>query len=103
MQISTNGADSSPSPKWRRDGKELFYLDRGQLMAVDVAVVNGVIRPGVPHILFRVNVGGWPTDVLENYFDVTNDGQRFLFNMPSDDAATSAFTVLLNWHGLLKR
>lgn len=98
-QISANGGRH---PAWRGDGKELFYLNRGQLMAVDVAMGNGTIKAGVPHALFNVNVGGVPTGLIANYYDVTPDGQRFLFNVPADDSTNSAFTVLLNWPSLLK-
>ena len=34
MQISTEGG--AQSPRWRRDGRELFYLAAGKLIAVEV-------------------------------------------------------------------
>ena len=49
QQVSTDGGGQ---PRWRRDGKELFYrtLDN-RLMAVDIAL-GAKIEPGVPHLLF---------------------------------------------------
>jgi hypothetical protein len=41
-------------PKWRRDGKELFYLAAdGALMSVPVAADGQSFRPGVPETLFQ--------------------------------------------------
>jgi hypothetical protein len=35
-------------------------------------------------------------------WDVARDGQRFLLNVPPDDAAASSITVVLNWTAGLK-
>jgi Tol biopolymer transport system component len=50
-QISTEGGDA---PKWRADGRELYYLaPNGDLMAVDVDGTGDVFTSGAPHTLFR--------------------------------------------------
>ena len=88
-QISTNGGSN---PRWRRDGKELFYLASDQkLMAM---AVNGesTFQPGVPKALFQTR------EVVGRYrYAVTADGQRFLVNTPLEEASTAPITVVLNW------
>ena len=62
------------APRWRHDGKELFFVSRdARMMAVGVDPATGT-TVGVPRDLF-------PTDFRpENNrpYDVTRDGQRFL-------------------------
>jgi eukaryotic-like serine/threonine-protein kinase len=90
-------------PRWRGDGKELFYISPiGQLMSVDVASgASGAA--GRPRILFQTAVfGGGPT--LNNwYWDVTSDGQRFLINTVTGGAEPAAVNVILNWQSGLPR
>ena len=46
-QVSTSGGIS---PHWRRNGKELFFLDpASNMMAVDVDESGSAVRLGVPH------------------------------------------------------
>jgi len=86
-------------PRWRRDGKELFYgTEKGELMAVDVRA-DTAFRMGVPRVLGRAN----SVRLYKNRFPyaVTSDGQRFLVNRL--DAVPSPVTVVLNWTAGLKR
>jgi Tol biopolymer transport system component len=84
-------------PRWRRDGKELFYLapDR-KLMAVDLTGT----RESVPHVLFATQLQAstaWIAGRIE--YDVAADGQRFLLNVPS---GSSPITVVMNWKDLTR-
>jgi Tol biopolymer transport system component len=82
--------DGGSAPRWRGDGKELFYLARnGAVMAVSTDA--GV---GVPTELFR------PPTML-NDWDVSADGQRFLIATPTEQGA-QVLTVVLNWQNGLK-
>lgn len=94
-QISTNGGSW---PRWRKDGKELFYLapDR-TLMAVPLK--NGA-ADGVPTTLFGTQVGSF---TAANRYDVTPDGQRFLVNVPVGAPVTTPLTVVLNWTTAIKK
>lgn len=89
-QISTAGGNQ---PKWRRDGKELFYsaLD-GKMMAVSIRTIPK-FEPGIPQILFQM-----PSS---NAYEVAGNGQRFLLNSILDDSP-SAITITLNWPSLIK-
>lgn len=84
------------APRWRHDGKELFFVSRDAwMMAVSVDPTKGT-PVGAPFQLF-------PTDFRpENNrpYDVTRDGQRFVIPAlrPSDD-----LRVVLNWRTLVPR
>jgi hypothetical protein len=54
-----------------------------------------VIQTGVPKPLFKA-------PALTNW-DVTADGQRFLFAVPVGQKSASPYTVELNWQAALKR
>jgi eukaryotic-like serine/threonine-protein kinase len=103
VRISTNGG---MQPRWRRDGKELFYMspDR-ELMAVNVAV-GPELTFGTPQELFqtRLSVGGTVVYRMLRY-DVTRDGKRFLINTEPDASHVpfNPVTVVLNWTTLLKQ
>ena len=96
-QISTNGG---AQPRWRQDGKELYYLSPdGKMMAVDIKA-DTRIESGIPRMLFDTELNVAPT--LDQYA-VTADGQRFLLLKPAVVSSTSPFTVILNWPALLKK
>lgn len=90
-QISKGGANRS---RWRSDGKELYYWNQDDLMAVPVSTA-GIFEAGNPVKLF--------TRQLNNYsyrqaaYDVTNDGQRFLLNVRTNTADPGRIVVVQNW------
>jgi Tol biopolymer transport system component len=93
-QVSTRGGTQ---PRWRRDGKELFYLALdGRLMAVTVATSNNAIETGAPRELFNTGITGSFLD-RRNQYVVTRDGQRFLVNISAEDENSAPITVVLNW------
>jgi eukaryotic-like serine/threonine-protein kinase len=93
--ISTAGGTE---PRWRGDGKELYYLaPDNTLMAVEISA-NPAFSAGVPKALFQPP--RFPSFVSENHWDVTRDGKRFLFAAQSTQAP---FTVVLNWQAGLKK
>jgi len=99
-QISKDGGIR---PRWRRDGKELFFnsLD-GQLTAVPVAGET-TLEVGTAVPLFRAPLLlGGGTGFRQQY-DVTRDGQRFLLNLITDDTPTATITVVLNGTAGLNR
>ena len=93
-------------PRWRRDGRELFYVelptDRQQaapgfkLVAVPLTGgANGPFVAGTPLPLFSNAV--WPRlpDINEFTYAVSADGQRFLLLSKPD--AQESIHVLTNW------
>ena len=93
-QISTSTSDTS-YPRWRSDGKELFYDRTGQMMVVDITgtVQGGKFKAGTPQGLFP----GLSNLPPHNY-DVTPGGRRFLVVAGANLAAGPApIVVVLNW------
>ena len=76
-QVSREGGTE---PRWRADGKELFYIGQtGTLMAVPVEA-GGTFSSGAPAPLFQIR-GRAPISSTDLFtYDVTKDGQRFLVN-----------------------
>jgi Tol biopolymer transport system component len=95
-QISVSGG---VQPKWRRDGKELFFLSQDEkMMAVDVNL-GGTVTIGIPHELFHAST----FTLLGSRYDVSADGQRFLMFSPDSSTGNAPITVVLNWWAGLKR
>ena len=98
-QVSTAGGEQ---PRWRRNGKELFYLSAdNKLMSVEVNTDGPTFEHRTPTALFGTRVGG--IDTPGNYYSVTTDGQRFILNNLVAEAAYTPITVVLNWTADLKR
>jgi len=67
---------------WRQDGKELYYMTRNwEVMAVDIETTP-TFKAGTPRMLFSLP-GPLPGNPLQ-WKNVTPDGQRFLFAMPTN-------------------
>jgi dipeptidyl aminopeptidase/acylaminoacyl peptidase len=96
-QISTTGGEE---PAWRRDGKELFFLNGTKLNAVDVKANGSAFEAGIPKELFDVSVVTEQT--RRNRYVVTADGQRFLFVTTHQSYDTTPFIVVQNWQTALK-
>jgi eukaryotic-like serine/threonine-protein kinase len=97
--VSTGGGRQ---PRWRRDGRELFYLSlHGKLMVVEVNGGDG-FRAGAPKALFQMRL---PSDFSwgSGNYAVTADGQRFLVTTPAGEAASPTIAVVLNWPAAVKK
>jgi eukaryotic-like serine/threonine-protein kinase len=99
-QLSRGGGEA---PRWRRDGKELFYLSAdGKMMAVAVktglpAVAGASFEAGSPVALFQTHIRQ-PISYQDTFFyDVTGDGQKFLINTKVDEANAAPLSITLNW------
>lgn len=95
-QISVNGGGQ---PKWRRDGKELFFLSLDQkMMAVDMNL-GPTVTAGTPHPLFQAQA----LFLFGQRYDVSADGQRFLMYSSSSSSGNVPITVVMNWWAGLKK
>ncbi len=92
-QVSQGGGTE---PRWRHDGKELFYISAGgMLMAVPVSTESG-FSSGSPQQLFPVHSRA-PISSTDVYsYDVTRDGQRFLVNKYQKPASVPPLDIVLN-------
>jgi len=93
-QVSSAGGQE---PKWRQDGKELFYLSAdGKMMAA--AVKTGAsFEASSPVALFQTH-RRQPVSSQDVFsYDVSGDGQKFLILTKVDEANAAPLSVLLNW------
>jgi serine/threonine protein kinase/Tol biopolymer transport system component len=96
--------DGGYHPKWRRDGRELFYYGTGgQLMAAAIAG-DVALDIGAPVPLFTPGLLNGPVVGVgfRAQYDVARDG-RFLLNVPVGDPPPSPIAVVLNWAAGLAR
>jgi serine/threonine protein kinase len=99
-EVSTDGG---AQPRWRRDGKELFYLaPDGKLMAADVKATETAFATSTPHVLFNTGITASSVD-RRNQYVVSRDGQRFLVNISVEDENPAPITVVLNWQAPAKK
>jgi eukaryotic-like serine/threonine-protein kinase len=95
-QISSTGGSE---PRWRGDGKELFYLTAdGTLMSVSVKA-ESVFEAAPAVALFKtgtipIDIGSWGG---AGQYDVTKDGSRFLINTIVVPATPPNLYVIVNW------
>jgi dipeptidyl aminopeptidase/acylaminoacyl peptidase len=90
IQISPGGGRC---PRWRRDGKEIFYLGLpgNQMMAAEVEARGNSFEARKAQPLFR---GAMSTEPFSPY-DVTPDGKRFVINTVSNP--NTPLTLVVNW------
>ena len=94
-KVSTSGGSS---PKWRADGRELYYIGLdGAIMATEIEPGPDA-RIGIPRLLFRTTV---VVNSLVDQYDAASDGQRFLVLEPSGTRAQAPIRVIANWPSTL--
>ena len=95
-------ADGGVEPKWRRDGRELYYLaSDGKLMSVSIGG-GPAFQAGRPVALFQTPLTVNRTQpTRDRRYDVAPDG-RFLVVAPVAAAASIPTTVLVNWTSALE-
>jgi len=123
-QVST---ELGTVPRWRRDGKELFFMQAPSIMSVDVVVEGASVKTGTPRVLFGFGnpAAGPHTTGPSLVYAVSADGQRFLIpqlgvgasafggisdfilslseNPQTNTINANATTVVLNWPRMLKK
>jgi eukaryotic-like serine/threonine-protein kinase len=98
-QVSNGGGSE---PRWRRDGKELFYMaPDGKIMAVDV-IADTTFEAGTAKPLFLTHRRETISSTDMFTYDVSPDGQRFLVNTDVTESNFSSLTLVLNWAAGLK-
>ena len=91
--------DGGNEPRWRRDGREVFYHSPdNRLMAATVDGTGAGFDVGVVKPLFELSASG-----PRKFYDVSHDGQRFLANLPIDtQPGPTEITVVVNWATAIK-
>jgi serine/threonine protein kinase len=99
-QVSMEGGFA---PRWRRDGRELFYLSlTNKLMAVKIQESGTSLSIGRAQALFQTNPPA--TQWASWRYDVTADGKRFIVvtRLPAPPSA-EPITLVVNWPALLAK
>jgi eukaryotic-like serine/threonine-protein kinase len=93
VPVSINGG---LNPRWRRDGKELFYVTEDhRIMAAPIVTNGGRIDVGAPVELFRPRLPAVAL-VYGRMYEPSPDGQQFVVAvMP--DTNVSPISVVFNW------
>jgi eukaryotic-like serine/threonine-protein kinase len=76
-QVSRGGGTE---PRWRADGKEIFYLGPKSTLTAVPSTSEGTFTSGNPTPLFRTQVRAPVSSTDLFSYDVAKDGQRFLVN-----------------------
>jgi Tol biopolymer transport system component len=99
-QLSSGGGEQ---PRWRGDGKELFYLSSdGRMMAAPV-MIGANFDHGTPVALFQATPRQ-PVSLTDRFvYDVSRDGQRFLINNQVKQTETAPMSIILNWAAKLNK
>jgi eukaryotic-like serine/threonine-protein kinase len=96
-QVSTSGGTW---PRWRGDGKELFYLSLDkEITSAEISADGSSLVVGKVAPLFQVNVAtslGW-------FYDVSADGKRFVVLNQDPRQAADPLTLVVNWPALLNK
>jgi dipeptidyl aminopeptidase/acylaminoacyl peptidase len=93
LQVSQGGGTQ---PRWRGDGKEIFYIDfQGNVVAVPVNS-EGSLSTGTPKRLFQSHARSAVSSSDLFSYDVTPDGQRFLIDRYMKPATTPPLSIILN-------
>jgi Tol biopolymer transport system component len=100
-QVSRGGGEE---PRWRRDGKELFFLSaEGRIMAVPVKLMESNFESGSPVALFQAHLRQ-PISAMDVVsYDVSADGQRFLVNTKMQESNPAPMSIILNWRSELDK
>jgi hypothetical protein len=105
FQISRGAGGTQP--RWRRDGKELFFYVSAdsKLMSVEVQTAP-TFKAGGPRVLFDPRMAAAGVVNLPIRYDIAADGKRFLVNTVANGLESSAaapITVVTNWLAAVKR
>ena len=95
QQVSVSGG---AQPRWRGDGRELFFIDyQGRMMSATVER-GSPPKIGVPRKLFDT---GLIPDPTVNQYAVARDGLKFLVLEPRKGFSES-YSAIVNWPATLK-
>jgi eukaryotic-like serine/threonine-protein kinase len=93
VQVSTNGG---ASPRWRSDGRELFYL--GSDLTLNAVTIGSDAQTSAPEPLFKLR----PTGAGALY-DVAKGAEKFLVGVPAAEANTATISLVVNWTSELNK
>jgi dipeptidyl aminopeptidase/acylaminoacyl peptidase len=96
-QVSTRGG---AQPQWRKDGKELYYIDATKVMTAVPVRGGATFEFGTARPLFEVAVDNFDAP---NRYVVAENGQKFLVNVPVGESVSNPVNITINWTAELVR
>jgi hypothetical protein len=84
-------------PRWSADGRELFYLEGNQVIAVNVTP-GSTINTGSPHVIGTKSDADAPAG-----YDVARDGRFLMVRPVQSEDVFRQINVVINWFSELKR
>ena len=100
-QVSAGGG---VEPRWRPDGKELFYVSPDRtVMAVTMQFNQRLVLPAAPRPLFRARFGEFGAVIFRPVYAPSHDGNKFLVNVVVEETTASPVTMILNWPAAMPR
>jgi len=92
-QVSRGGGTE---PRWRGDGKEIFYLASGGIMTAVPVSTLGTFSSGTPVPLFQFHGRAAISSTDAFSYDVSKDGKRFLVNRYVKPERITPLTIVLH-------
>ena len=99
-RVSTNGGEQ---PRWRGDGKELFYVSSDSKMMAAPVTTGAKFDSGTPVALFPATPQQLVSRTNLFVYAVSRDGQRFLIIRQVKQADSAPMSVILDWPAKLNR
>jgi serine/threonine protein kinase len=97
-RVSFNGGIH---PRWRRDGKELFFLTSDRTVMSASVKLQPSLEIGSPVRLFQMQMADICQGLISPY-DVSPDGKKFLVIVPVQSAPVP-LTLIQNWKAYIDR
>ena len=98
-QVTTSGGNQ---PRWRGDGKELYFLSpERKMMAVPVKATGDTLEFGTPVPLFQARLQS--SSAARYAYDVSPDGKTFVLVTESESPSSNKINLLVNWEAGLGR
>jgi len=99
-QVSTGGGEE---PRWRGDGKELFYISSDSKMMAVPVTIGANFDASAPVALFQAVPRQLVSTNDQFVYDVARDGQRFLILTQVKRPESRPMSVILNWSARLPK
>jgi len=92
-QVSQSGGSE---PRWRGDGKEIFYIGAGGTLTAVPVSTTGTFASGNSTPLFHTQLRAQVSSTDQFTYDATKDGQRFLVNRYAKPPQVAPLRIILN-------
>jgi len=93
QQVSAHGG---VQPRWRKDGRELFYIEGDRLMSVPLTTGKG-FSAGIPAPLFQMETLREYADPGANTYAVSPDGDRILVRERVGQKTPPVIRIIRGW------